>query len=57
MKILTTVKKVVDVEFNEVARKEYGKVQLQGGRTVRYLEPYKPEGLKEGYYFMVYEIR
>ncbi len=49
--------KVLDVEFNEVARKEYSRVKLQGGRTVKYLESYKPEGLKEGYYFMVYEIR
>ena len=55
-KTINLTLKVLDVEYKEVARKEYSKVKLLGGRTVKYLEAYKPEGLKEGYYFMVYEI-
>ena len=49
--------KVLDAEYKEVARKEYYKVKITGGRTVKSLEAFKPEGLKEGYYFMVYEIK
>ncbi len=55
-KTVTLTLKILDAEYREVARKEYGNVKLEGGRTAKYLEAYKPEGLKEGYYFMVYEI-
>ncbi len=55
-KTITLTLKVLDGEYKEVARKEYNDVKLEGGRTVKYVEPYKPEGLKEGYYFIVYEI-
>jgi hypothetical protein len=48
--------KILDADFNEVAVKEYPRIKLEGGRTVQYLESYKPEGLEEGYYFLVYEI-
>jgi hypothetical protein len=48
--------KIVDLEKNEVARKEYKNVALKGGRTVNKLEPFMPTNLGEGYYFVVYEI-
>jgi len=48
--------KVLDLNLKEVAKKEYKNIQLKGGRTVNSLEPFMPEGLKEGYYFVVYEI-
>ena len=48
--------KILDIDKNEVAKKEYKNVSLKGGRTVNKLEPFMPNDLKEGYYFIVYEI-
>jgi hypothetical protein len=47
---------VLDQDQNVVAFKEYNNVALAGGRTVKNMEAFKPEGLKEGYYILVYEV-
>ena len=49
--------KIMDINHKEVAKKEYNNVQLKGGRTINPLESFRPDGLAEGFYFVVYEIK
>ncbi len=48
--------KVLDDDQNMVTSKTYNDVMLEGGRTVKELQGFKPEGLAEGFYYIVYEI-
>ncbi len=48
--------KILDLEQNEVARKEFKNIELDGGRTVTELEPFSVNNIGEGYYFVVYEV-
>jgi len=48
--------RILDVNKHEVYRKDYKKINLEGGRSVNVLEPFKPEIKTEGYYFILYEI-
>jgi hypothetical protein len=49
--------KIIDSDKNEVAKKEYKNILLKGGRTIQPLEPFMPEDIEEGYYFIIYEIK
>ncbi len=48
--------KILNSDKKEITIKKYNNVTLKGGRTVSQLEPFRPEGVTEGYYFVVYEI-
>jgi len=48
--------KILNSDNKEITKKEYNNVTLKGGRTVLQLEPFRPEGVTDGYYFAVYEI-
>ena len=48
--------RVLDIEQREVASHVYKDVELEGGRNVKMLDGFKPPGMKEGYYFLVFEI-
>jgi hypothetical protein len=48
--------RILDAQQREVASRVYRNVELEAGRTVKMLEGFKPEGLKEGFYFLVFEI-
>ncbi len=48
--------KILDLNKEEISKKVYKDILLSGGRTVFKLEPFYPEGIEEGYYFIVYEV-
>jgi hypothetical protein len=48
--------RILDAEQMEIASHVYKDVELEGGRTVKMLEGFKPSGLKGGYYFLIFEI-
>jgi hypothetical protein len=49
--------KILYPDKNEIARNEYKNIHLDGGRTFRPLKTFKPEGIKKGHYFVIYEIK
>lgn len=48
---------LLDLNQQEVFSKTYKSVTLEGGRTVKALEAFRPSGLEEGHYYVVYEIK
>jgi hypothetical protein len=46
---------VKDLQGNVILEKNFDNVDLQAGRTVKELKPFKPNDL-EGYYFLLYEV-
>ena len=53
---VTLTVRLFDLNRKEIFKKEYKNILLEGGRTVRTLEPFHPGSFDEGYYFVVYEI-
>lgn len=49
--------KILDLNREEVFKKEYMNIKLEGGRTVNELESFRPENINEGFYFVVYEVK
>ena len=49
--------KILDLNREEVFKKEYMNIKLEGGRTVNELESFRPERINEGFYFVVYEVK
>ncbi|MCG8319695.1 MAG: hypothetical protein MI921_09350 [Cytophagales bacterium] len=48
---------ILDLNQKEVFSKTYKSVNLEGGRTVKALQPFRPDHLGQGYYYIVYEIK
>ena len=55
-KTVNLVVKILDPDHQEITSKTYRNIALEGGRTVKQLDSFRPDDLKEGYYFIVYEI-
>ena len=48
---------ILDLSQKEVFSKTYKSVNLEGGRTVKELQSFRPGNLQEGYYYIIYEIK